>query len=88
MICRSEKRRCSHSRMGGWMNRQKNGIAASRPMPALPQPSAFTAKPITNGKFPSVRFSIGTLKQLSIVHCLSDSSSSRLRSGFMGGRET
>src|SRR6266542_1113743 len=58
-------------------------MAASRPTPALLQPSAWTAKPITNGKLPRVRLSIGTLKQLSIVQYFSESSSSRLRSDII-----
>src|SRR6266542_6926094 len=62
-------------------------MAASRPTPALLQPSAWTAKPMTNGKLPRVRLSIGTLKQLSIVQYFSESSSSRLRSDFIRTRE-
>lgn len=60
-----------------------NGIAASNPTPASPQPSAFTAKPMTNGKLPSVRFSMGTLKQLSIVQAFNESISSLFRYGFI-----
>src|SRR5215217_4671237 len=68
--------------MGGWTNRQKNGVAASKPTAKSDQPSALTAKPIRNGMFPSVRFSIGTLKHASIVQYLSERSSSRLRNAF------
>ena len=42
------------------------------------------ASAITNGKVPSVRLSIGTLKQLSMVQCFSEIKSSRFRSGVMG----
>src|SRR5436190_9984490 len=83
MICRRENQRCSNNMTGGCRKRQRKGIAASTPTPASLQPSVLTANPMTNGKLPSVRLSIGTLKQLSIVQYLSESSSSRLRSGFM-----
>jgi hypothetical protein len=68
--------------MGGWTNRQKNGVAASKPTAKSDQPSALTAKPIRKGMFPSVRFSIGTLKHASMVQYLSERRSSRLRNAF------
>src|SRR5438552_9536934 len=62
-------------------------MAASSPTPASFQPSAWTANPMTNGKLPRVRLSIGTLKQLSIVQYFKDNSSSRLRSDFIRTHE-
>jgi hypothetical protein len=55
-----------------------------RPTAAGPHPSAETAKAMTNGKLGIVRFSIGTLKQASMVDALSDKSNSRWRSLLMG----
>src|SRR4051812_24882118 len=46
MISYSDQRRCSISVIGGWRNRQRNGVAASKPMAVSDQPSALTAKAI------------------------------------------
>ena len=63
------------------------GAAASKPMALSDQPSAFTAKPIRNGMFPSVSVSMGTLKHDSIVQYFSERSSSLLRKTFTFARD-
>src|SRR6185437_778472 len=69
--------------MGGWTALQRWGTAASQPMASERQPRAVTANPTANGNCVSVRLSIGTLKDASMVAYFSESSRSRLRSVSM-----
>ena len=61
----------------GWTRLHTCGSAAINPTAPGPHPSAATAKAMTNGKLGIVRFSMGTLKQASMVADFSDNSSSR-----------
>src|SRR6185369_6509250 len=67
----------------GWRQLQTWGNAAIKPTAPACQPSHLTANATTKGKFGRVRFSIGTLKQASMVEYFSDRIRSRLRSRFI-----
>src|SRR5947207_1643563 len=70
--------------MGGCKALHRCGIAANPPIAPERHPRAVTAKPTANGNCVRVRFSIGTLKDASMVAYFSESNRSRLRNVFMG----
>jgi hypothetical protein len=73
MIWRSDSHFCKSNMTAVAETGRETEATPTIPPRYHPHPSPFTAKPMMNGKLPSVRFSMGALKHPSMVQCFSES---------------